>query len=239
MSERNNPRQRGCLYFLKAVFSFFHADKVVFQTNTVKNMFPWLIRRKGVVIPNPVRVECHASGNSHKIVTMGRLHPQKNHELLINAFAIFAEKHPSHTLHIYGKDYGGVGLVSLIRQKNLNGKVFLEGFLDNVHEAIADAEQFVLSSNHEGTPNALLEAMMMGIPCISTDFVGVREMLGDNDACVLTPLGDEMALAKAMESFADDETLRSKYVRNGCLLAERYSFEKVIPQWKDLLNASL
>lgn len=169
-------------------------------------------------------------------MTMGRLHSQKNHELLIRSFAKFSQTHPSHTLHIYGKDYGECRLQSLIEKLSLSDKVFLEGFVDDVHSAIADAEQFVLSSDYEGTPNALLEAMMMGLPCISTDFEGIREMLGDSGACVLTPVGDESSLAEAMSSLVDDPVLRSQLSMKGMIFAENYSLDKVIPQWKEVIG---
>ena len=232
MSERNNPLRKGRQYHYMEIFSFLFADKVVFQTNVVRSMFPSWIRRKGVVIPNPVQVDCLAKGGSKKVVTVGRLHIQKNHELLICAFAKFALTHSSHTLHIYGKDYGDDRLKSL----SLSDKVFLEGFVDNVHEAIADAELFVLSSDYEGTPNALLEAMMMGLPCVSTVFDGVREMLGDSGACVLTPVRDENALAEAMSLLADDSTLRAQLAKRGMEFAERYSLDKVVPLWKEVIG---
>ena len=236
MSERNNPLRKGRQYHYMEIFSFLFADKVVFQTNVVRSMFPSWIRRKGVVIPNPVQVDCLAKGGSKKVVTVGRLHLQKNHELLIRAFAKFALTHSSHTLHIYGKDYVDDRLKSLIERLSLSDKVFLEGFVDNVHEAIADAELFVLSSDYEGTPNALLEAMMMGLPCVSTVFDGVREMLGDSGACVLTPVRDENALAEAMSLLADDSTLRAQLAKRGMEFAERYSLDKVVPLWKEVIG---
>lgn len=236
MSERNNPRRKGKLYYYMERFSFHFADKVVFQTNVVKEMFPYGIRRKGVVIPNPVKVDCLATGGSKKIVTMGRLHSQKNHELLIRSFAIFSQTHPSHTLHICGKDYGEYRLQSLIERLSLSGKVFLEGFVNDIHNYIADAEQFVLSSDFEGTPNALLEAMIMGLPCISTDFEGIREMLGDSGACVLTPVGDENSLAEAMSSLADDPDLRSQLSLKGMRFADRYALDNVLPLWKEVIG---
>jgi len=234
MSERNNPKYKGKRYFLRECFSFFFADKVVFQTNTIKNMFPFWIRRKGVVIPNPVHVSCAAIGGRKKIVTMGRIHPQKNHVLLIRAFSEFVKIHPSYTLHIYGKYDLGDNLEEIVEKMGLAGKVFLEGFRDDVHEAISDAEQFVLSSEYEGTPNALLEAMMMGLPCISTDFEGAREMMGGCDACLLTPVGDVKALLEAMCRFADNELLRKEYARRGTEFAQVFSEDKVLPQWRGL-----
>ena len=237
MSERNDPRGKGRIYYLKEVLSYLKADQVVFQSHTVMEMFPHAIRRKGVVVPNPVRVDCSANGGSERIVTMGRLHPQKNHMLLLKAFALFAKDHPLHTLHIYGRsyDYDEVGYKQLIEQFCLSDKVFLEGYKENVHFLIANAEQFVLSSDYEGTPNALLEAMMMGLPCISTEFESAKELFGNSDACCLTPIGNEKMLAESMARLADDVAYRRALSVRGKRFAETFSVQNVIPQWHKVL----
>ena len=95
----------------------------------------------------------------------------------------------------------------MIAESGLEGKVILEGFHADVHASIADAEQFVLSSDYEGMPNALLEAMMMGLPCISTQFEGATELIGDSGACLMTPKRDVEALAAAMSRLSDDPAL--------------------------------
>lgn len=238
-SERNNPRRKGKKYYLKGCLSYLKSDMVVFQSRTVMRQFPLLIRRKGVVVPNPIQVSCKADGCSKRIVTMGRLNPQKNHTLLLKAFALFAKDHPLHTLHIYGKAYewDDIGYTHIINDLCLSDKAFLEGHREDVHSLIADAEQFVLSSDFEGTPNALLEAMMMGLPCISTAFEGAKELFGDSEACCLTPVGDENNLAKAMASVADDVVFRQRLACRGKSFADSFSMEKVIPQWLKVLFA--
>ena len=236
MSERNNPLAKGRWYYAYELVSFTFARKVIFQTETVRKMFPACIRWKGVVIPNPVSVSCMATGGSQRIVTVGRRHPQKRHDLLIQAFSRFSETHPNHTLHIYGKtDKNSPDLLPLVERLSLSGKVFFEGFRDDIFEAIADAEQFVLSSDFEGTPNVLLEAMMMGLPCISTAFAGAKEFFGENVPCLTVPLGDIDALASAMARFADDDNLRNDFSRKGMNFADDFSLEKVIPKWYDAL----
>ncbi len=237
MSERNNPKKKGAKYYLQGLFSYLLADRIVFQSRTIMKMFPWIVRRKGVVVPNPVRADCMAVGGSHRIVTMGRLKPQKNHQLLIKAFALFAESHPQYSLYIYGRGYerDEVGYPALIEQLSLSGRVFLEGHKTEVHKEIATAEQFVLSSNFEGEPNALLEAMMMGLPCISTRFEGADELFKDSDACLLTDMGNEKELAEAMTRMADDEECRRGYALRGQAFAKAFSLEKVIPLWHKAL----
>ncbi|MCR5464810.1 MAG: glycosyltransferase [Bacteroidales bacterium] len=232
MSERNNPRKKGERHFCMACLAYRHADKVIFQSDTVRNMFPEEIRRKGVVIPNPVEVSCKASGDSHKIVASGRLRPQKNFALLIKAFSYFLESHPDHTLHIYGKGPLEEELRRLVSELSLDGKVFIEGYVDRIHEAIRDAEMFVLSSDFEGMPNALLEAMMMGLPCVTTAFEGAEELFGDSESCLMVPAGDEMALAGAMSKLDEEPLFRESLARRAREFSNRFSMEKVIPLWE-------
>ena len=235
MSERAVPKVEGAGSFAWTKLAFSFADTVVFQSHTVKGLFPKRIRKKGVVIPNPVDVPCYASGRSHRIVTAGRLMGQKNHAMLIRAFASFSKSHPLHTLHIYGTGDLEEKLRDLIREYSLEGKVFLEGFSANVHEAIKDAEQFVLSSDFEGMPNALLEALMMGLPCITTSFLGAEEFFGESNALIMTPVGDENAMSEAMTKLADDDDFRVRIASTGAEFAKRFSFDSVIPQWETVL----
>ena len=232
MSERNNPSHKDKAYFREARFMFRFADKVVFQSETVRNMYPAAIRRKGVIIPNPVSVSCKTVESRKKIVTCGRIHPQKNHRLLIRAFSAFVTDHPGYTLYIYGEGESLKETEEVIASLYLNDKVFIEGFKKDVHSYISDAEMFVLSSDYEGMPNALIEAMMMGIPCITTAFEGSNEFFGGAEACLMTPIGDEAALAKAMGEVAENEELRHKLASNGEALAQKYSVEYIASLWE-------
>lgn len=232
MSERNNPRKKGKKSFRAASLAYRHADKVIFQSGTVRDMFPDEIRNKGVVVPNPVEVTCRATPGDTRVVTSGRLKGQKNHAALIRAFAAFLDRHPGHTLHIYGKGPLESGLRSLVSELSLDGKVFFEGFVENIHDAIRDAEMFVLSSDYEGMPNALLEAMMMGLPCVTTSFEGAGELFGDSGACLTVPVGDESALAGAMARLDEDPRLRESLSATAEEFASRFSVDKVIPMWE-------
>ena len=108
-------------------------------------------------------------------------------------------------------------------------------FNDKIHPLIADAEQFVLSSDYEGTPNALLEAMMMGLPCITTAFEGTSELLRDQPPCLVTPVGDEAALAEAMSRLADNPPLRTTLSQRGQQFTQNFTLDKIIPRWKEVL----
>ena len=226
------------VYFLNSRIMFTLADRVVFQSETVRNMFPEAIRRKGTVIPNPVEITCRATEPAgHKVAAVGRLHSQKNFPLLIRAFLLFSENHPEHTLHVYGEGDDIGKLRSLVHDLSLQEKVFFDGFQDDVHTAIRDAEMFVMSSDYEGMPNALLEALMMGLPCISTLFEGASEFFSGegSEACLLTPVGDGQALSEAMSSLADDPVRRRNLARKGAEFAQKFSIDQVVPLWESIL----
>ena len=235
LSERNNPRMKDPGYFREDCIKFFLADRVVFQSETVRQMFPRWIRRKGIVIPNPVDIACQAAyAGGKRIVSAGRLHPQKNQALMLRAFARFAANHPDYTLHLYGDGELQKELPRLAEELHIADKVFIEPFRADLHEAIRDARMFVLSSDYEGMPNALLEAMMMGLPCITTRFPGAEEILGTG-ACLMTPVGDEAALAAAMAALADDDPYREALASAGEAYAQRFSIDRVIPLWEQIL----
>ena len=105
------------------------------------------------------------------------LFSEKKQAMLIRAFQRFSLFHPKYTLSIYGEGPLLEYLTRLILELGMQEKIRLEGWSSQVHQEISDAEFFVLSSNHEGLSNALLEAMMMGFPVITTDCEGSTDVV--------------------------------------------------------------
>jgi CDP-glycerol glycerophosphotransferase len=110
-------------------------------------------------------------------VTMGRLSPEKDHQKLIHAFAKTAQLHKNVRLYIVGEGVLDVELKDLSLTLGLGEKVIFTGQLSNPFYLINQCDCFVLSSNHEGQPMVLLEALIVGIPIISTDIAGSRSIL--------------------------------------------------------------
>ena len=236
MSERNDPSRKPAREFEDAKRSYRRADHVVFQSERVKNLFEEKVRAKSTIIRNPISVTCFADPvPAKKIVTVGRYTQQKNHDMLIRAFARFAGDHPGYTLHLYGEGELNGKLRALIDELGLAEKVFLEGFKDDIHQHIRDAKMFVLSSDYEGMSNALMEAMMMGLPCISTACTGSDELLTDGQTGLLVPVGDEQAFAGAMGRLADDEALCGRLARNAQMLSLSFEKEYVVRAWERIL----
>ncbi len=237
VSERADPEVIGGRYMRYARLAMEGADHVVFQSKRVQNMFPHRIQRKSSVILNPVAVEVRASEQKEKrIVTAGRLTDQKNHRLLIRAFARFSESHPDHVLEIYGSGPLKEDLEIMSAAPELSGRVRLIEFSHDLHERIRSAEMFVLSSDFEGLSNALLEAMMMGLPCISTDCAGSDEVIISMKNGILVPAGDEEALKEAMTRLADDAELRERIADEAQKSSQRFHADTVTDQWIKLIE---
>ncbi len=236
MSERNDPSRKPAKEYEDTKHSLLKADHVVFQSERVKQLFKDSIQAKSSIIRNPIHVTCFADRISqNRIVTVGRYIEQKNHVLLIRAFHVFWKSHPEYTLHLYGDGELYDELQSLIDELQLQDFVFLEGFQEDIHQHIRNAKMFVLSSDFEGMSNALMEAMMMGLPCISTSCTGSDELLEDGETGLLVPVGDVNALSDAMGRLADDKALCSRLREQAQLQSMEFEKEKVVRAWERIL----
>lgn len=202
ISVRNDPDKE----YPNPVFRFLaktlyrYADGVVFQTDDAKNWFPRAVGKKSRIIFNQVAEKFYNKTSTAKkngIVTVGRLTKQKNHKALIAAYAKIADE-IADDLIIYGDGELRDELVSYAESLGVAHRVLLPGVVDNVECVINNAKLFVLSSDYEGMPNALMEAMALGVPSVSTDCPcgGPKMLFGDDQ--YLVSVGDEIALADKM-----------------------------------------
>ena len=240
ISERNDPSMDGRSKFLDITTKILYkrARKIIFQTKRAANYFTGNILKNSVIIPNPISVKCFAQGNTkHKIVSVGRLAQQKNHKMLINAFAEISKKYPEYQLWIYGEGPLRNELEAKIAQSHLEDRVFLPGNILDIHQKISDAEMFVLSSDYEGLSNALLEAMMMGIPCISTTCAGSDEYIKDGYNGLLVPVGDSSKMEVAIERLINDEAFRNNIGKAGKQSVEQCSSQIVMKKWCEAIES--
>lgn len=219
------------------------ADGWVFQTNEQKD---WYTSRTSldnpIVIPNAINTDVLKQGESvdrsKTIVSAGRLTDQKNHELLINAFARIAEKHSDYNLMIYGEGPNREKLSNQISRLNLNNRVFLHGYSSDVVSSVSKSSLFVLSSDFEGMPNALMEAMAMGVPSISTDCGGggAKFLIENEKNGLLVPIGDVDALASAMDRVLSDRAFSEKISKNARTLCKTLAPDVIYGQWERFLD---
>ncbi|WP_138294446.1 MULTISPECIES: glycosyltransferase [unclassified Clostridium] len=239
VSERNDPKRdgRGALIRWGCNLLYPKARAVVFQNEHERACFSRGIRRKGRVIPNPVSVTCApGSADGWRIVTAGRLVPQKNQRLLLEAFARLRRELPQCTLTLYGDGPLGEALTHQARELGIESAVELAGNVTDLHQRIAGARLFVMASDFEGLSNALLEAMMLGLACVSTKYDGVEEVIKQEESGLLVPVGDANALAAAMLRVLRDPALEAKLRAGALKTAEQYRAERVLDLWDEVIS---
>lgn len=225
----------GLRFFAKTLFYF--SSGVIVQTEPAKKFFPSYIRKKAIILKNPLnpsfirpRFEGKRDG---RIVAVGRVDSNKNHEMIIRAFSKIADEFPCTSLNIYGEGECREKLQKLTEKLGISDRVCLPGLVTDVPEKIYRSSIFVLSSNSEGMPNALLEAMCLGIPCISTDCPcgGPGELIKDGINGFLVPVGDEDALADKLRILLTDEEMADRIGEQAARLSEIYNPDNVNREW--------
>lgn len=243
VSERNDPQRhpesRVKRLLRRLVYPF--AAGFIFQTRQARDYFPRGIRARGAVLENPLDAsampEANLGARDKTVVGAGRLAPQKNFGRLISAFAAFYEAHPGWRLVIYGEGAERAALEAKCRTLLPAEAWSLPGQTEALYAALKSAGIFVLSSDFEGMPNALIEAMAMGAPSISTDcrVGGPAELIADGENGLLVPLSDERALAEAMARVADDAALAARLSHNAADIRARLDAAAVCEKWRRYL----
>lgn len=243
VSERNDPEKCPKRKLLRALRSyvFSRAEGCVFQTGGAQMFFSVPIRNKSAVIPNPVVITYEPSRLCERektITAAGRLELQKNYDMMIRAFSLFLEDNPEYKLVIYGEGWRRSFIEQLINDMALSDNVILMGHIKNLHEAIHDSAIFALSSNYEGMPNSLLEAMALGIPSVSTDCPcgGPSELIQNNENGILVPVGDVRAMAAAFCRITGDSKFADKLSRNARQVKSLYSVERIADRWIEYIH---
>ena len=182
-----------------------YVNGMVLQTPDVEKYFANRVsdKAKRIVIPNPIKENLpvyEGRYESKEFVTACRLVEQKNLPLLLDAFSKVVKVEPACTLKVYGEGPLKSQLLASIKEKGLSGSVELCGFTSLIHEKMAKAAAFVISSDFEGISNSMLEALAIGTPVISTDCPvgGARMFVKSYENGILVPVNDSNALAEAM-----------------------------------------
>ncbi|MFQ9922750.1 MAG: glycosyltransferase family 4 protein [Beduini sp.] len=245
ISERNAPKteKNNMFIILLRKLLYSKAKGYIFQTEEAKNCYSIGIQKRSYVIANPLKPDLPTAqpNNNKMICAVGRLNAQKNYPLLLESFSEFLIHFPNYRLFIFGKGPQENLLHSMIHQLNLESEVILKGFSNNVHEEIKTMDFFVMSSDYEGMPNALMEAMAMGLPCISTDCPsgGPRALIENGVNGLLFPVQDKQELVKQMSLLARDKKLRMSIAENAKKIADNYSVSTIIEKWKILFHENI
>lgn len=235
VAERNDPRHSSKLFQILRHTTYHFCNGGVFQTQRQYNIFPYI--RKKVVIHNPLdasKLPDTSDRNPEKtVVSTSRLMPQKNLKLLIDAFTEASKNCTDYRLEMYGDGYLKDELEGYIESKSMSSKIKILPATPDILKIIVNKSIFVLSSDYEGFPNSLAEALAIGLPCISTDcpIGGPEEMIDSGKNGLLVKTGDVDELADALNMLMNDEKMRLELGEAARNIAKELDEDAITKQW--------
>lgn len=238
LSERNEPSSfyKSRLILEITRYCYKKSAGVVFQTNEARNYFKELPAATTTIIKNPVASDLprwNGPPGSQTVITFGRLEPQKNLGILINAFQKFQQDFSEYKLHIYGNGSQHEYLTEKVKSLDLEKSVSIFDATVDIHHIVAGSTIYVNSSEYEGISNSLLESLCMGVPSIATDSLGggSRELIDDGVNGFLVPRNDVERLAIAMKELASDEHLQTRFSRRASSLQTKLTPSAISLEW--------
>ena len=242
ISERGDPYQGKGLFnkFRKIMYRF--ADGTVFQTEGARNYFGKTIRDRSTIIPNPVTIKNKSQPvlqRTNEIAFVGRFElVQKRQDLMLLAFRKVVNAYPELKLVFYGDGPDEQKVRDITKQLGLSENVCFPGLVNNVQESISGARMFVLTSDYEGIPNALIEAMALGLPVVATDCSpgGARLLIEDKKNGILVPIGDVDAIANAIIFLIENQEIAQKYGERATVIKNKVHPEKIIDMWDEYIK---
>lgn len=238
ISDRSNPniQLQPMMRRLKKI-TYPHADGVVAQTSLAKSALLRLVHNDNVrVLPNPVTcVQRYPEIPREKLIlNVGRLVPEKGQQYLLDAFARL--KDADWKLVILGDGPLRGELETRIHELGIGDRVSLPGAVNDVDRWLARASIFAFSSVSEGFPNALVEAMAAGLPCVSFDCdAGPRDIIEHGKNGFLIEEGDVEAFSAALEQLVEDNDLASRIGENAMQARDTYNIESVGQRYFDFM----
>lgn len=241
--ERNDPFKPHYYKLRLTKWIFRFADGAVFQLPLVAEYYS-MVKGPTAVIPNPVvpvseDIVLQPFEKREKVIaSVGRLDVfQKRQDILFKAFAKFLGEHPDYTLKLYGDGPDESKLRELAKTLGIQDKVVFAGVTSHVHQVLCQARFFVLASDFEGIPNALLEAMSIGLPCISTKCRpgGAELLIQDGINGLLVNTNDVGGMHEAMQKMTDG-LLADALGREAKKIKDRFSEDAIASLWCDYLK---
>ena len=240
LCERNDPKNdpASLLLRLRRKINYNIADGYVFQTKEIQEFFNNRIQKKSIVIPN--FIECCNGKNIYNpskksIATSARLDiNQKDQLTLFRAFKLFSKSHPEYTLELYGDGPDREKLEKFSNELGISNVINFNGQVENPIKEIVKSKAFILTSKYEGMPNALIEAMAAGMPCISTKCSGggAEALIKDNKNGILTEVGDYKKIALALKRICEDKEFANMLGKNAYKINEELNLNNIINMWE-------
>ena len=237
---RSNPERELSGRGIKALsfFLFRFANGIVMQTTAGVDYLPKYLKKKAVVMPNSIDEKFidteYSEKRENEIVVVGRIDDNKNQEMVLEVFSDISSQFPDWSLHLYGDGE----LRQKLEQKYRSDQIVFHGQIKNVEEKICNSSIFILPSKQEGMPNALIEAMALGVACISTDCPcgGPSDLIEQNKNGILIAVDDKEELKKQLVRLINDKELRKRLGKEAVKIREKLSPKIVNLKWEEYIQ---
>lgn len=236
-----DPKEEYPSWIMKLLLQvlFGEADGIIMQTTRQTLFLRTGLRKVSTILPNSVSSafdrQRYTGIRERNIVMVGRMDANKNQEMAINAFSRICDRYPDAKLVLMGDGELRQKLEGLVNSLDISEKVIFTGIVTDVADRLEKAYMFVLTSNTEGMPNTLLEAMSLGVACISTDCPcgGPADVIKDSENGVLVPVGDSMALSNAFDKLLSNYDYMDMLGKEAYRDMQDYKPDIVNAKWRD------
>lgn len=219
-----------------------YADVVTANSGVaVSSMKDYVPGEKLKFVPNPLKIPdsevMSTPDRSNILLNVGRLTAHKSQSLIIQAFSSLHNEFGGWSLAILGEGEERNNLEKQADQLNVNDKLVMPGFVQNVSDYYRDAAIFLLPSKYEGTPNALLEAMAFGLPCVISDSLpGALELIEDGESGFVFKNGDVEDLQDKIRFLIENPGFRVKMGKAARNTVRKFGTENAIKNWEELFR---
>lgn len=241
--ERGDPYEFSLFWKTIISWTYKKSDYCIFQLEKARDFFGPDVVKHSFVIPNPyVPAENNVPFDGERkktIVSAGRFSLQKRFDILIQAFAIVREDHPDYKLILYGEGEDFLAQYKKqVKLLNIEDYVEFPGYVKNVAAHIREDGIFVLSSDFEGIPNALIEAMSVGIPVVATDCTpgGPAFLTNNGERGLLVPVRSFDAMAAAINTLINNPELAKELSHKEVDIVDILDIKVINKQWIDVFQ---
>lgn len=244
VSERNDPIKSAPSppWGIMRRYAYERADIITVQFPSFISSLGKKLERKVRVTPNIIQPAPHktvpAVHHPLRLVSVGRLTHQKRFDRMLAIMGRFIQSHPDATLSIYGDGELREQLSLQVKESGLSENVLFMGVTSDVHAALIESDVFLMTSQFEGFPNALSEALAVGLPSVSyACHQGIRDLVGEGG--IVVEEGDVDSYLGALNELATSNVSWMRCSRGALDSADRYGATRVVPQWKQCMSDAM